>query len=434
MTSGYLHEIRDPIHVFIRLDSDERQILDSRAFQRLRHIHQLAMSYLVYPGATHRRFEHSLGVMELADRVFHIITAEEHRDDRVREIFPGPDQLTYWRRVLRMAALCHDIGHLPFSHAAENLLPAETSHEDLTLRLIRSPEMSQIWEQVTPPLRVEDICKLAVGPKKLTDTQFTNWEAILSEIIVGDCFGVDRMDYLLRDSLHSGVAYGKFDHFRLIDTLRILPKTNESDEPQLGIEAGGVESAEALLLARYFMYSQVYFHHVRRAYNVHLQEFMTAWLGDGGLPVDVEGFLELSDNEVLAEIRKAARDSSHNGHDAAQRIINRKHYRVLYARNPTDLERNPDAAKAVCDALKRQFPEHTFYQDSYRQGGGGNLFPVRAKDGRIVQSLEASEVLKNVPVVAVDFVFGQPEVRGEALKWISEHLDEILESKEAEES
>ena len=79
-----VHEIRDPIHVFVRLDSDERQLLDSRPFQRLRHIHQLGMTHLLYPSATHRRFEHSLGVMELASRVFDVITRSEKITDDVR--------------------------------------------------------------------------------------------------------------------------------------------------------------------------------------------------------------------------------------------------------------------------------------------------------------------------------------------------------------
>ena len=114
-----IHEIRDPIHVFIRLDS--------RPFQRLRYIHQLALTYLLYPGATNRRFEHSLGVMELASRVFDIVTNPEHLTDGIKELFPESsreDERAYWRRAIRMAALCHDIGHLPFSHVAEkDLLP-----------------------------------------------------------------------------------------------------------------------------------------------------------------------------------------------------------------------------------------------------------------------------------------------------------------------
>lgn len=277
----YTHEIRDPIHVFIHLDSDERRVLDSRPFQRLRHIHQLAMTYLIYPGATHKRFEHSLGVMELAGRVFDVVTNPDHVTDDIKDLLGplnAPDQRAYWRRVVRMAALCHDIGHLPFSHAAEKeLLPDDWDHEDLTRKIIVSDEMKTIWGSGTPPLRPEDLEKLAIGPKKATDLEFADWETILTEIIVGDAFGVDRMDYLLRDSHHVGVVYGKFDHHLLIDTLRILPpapsdENGESQEPALGMEEGGIRSAEALMLARYFMYSQVYFHPVRRIYNIHLME------------------------------------------------------------------------------------------------------------------------------------------------------------------
>jgi len=178
-----------------------------------------------------------------------------------------------------MAALCHDLGHLPFSHAAEEeLLPHGWSHEHLSMEIIRSDEMKMIWQQMRPPLLVDDIIKLAVGPKKAKDFQYTNWEAILAEIIVGDAFGVDRMDYLLRDSHHIGVAYGKFDHYRLIDTIRILPSLQHDDsstsaEPMLGVEEGGLHSAESLLQARYSMFSQVYYHPVRRIYDIHTKGF-----------------------------------------------------------------------------------------------------------------------------------------------------------------
>ncbi|HVG08471.1 MAG TPA: HD domain-containing protein, partial [Thermoanaerobaculia bacterium] len=220
--SKNLHELRDPIHVFIRLSSEERKVLDSRPFQRLRYVHQLALTYLVYPGATHRRFEHSLGVMELAGRIFDVVTQAGNLTDEIRQLLPelsDTEKLSYWRRVLRMAALCHDIGHLPFSHAAEHeLLPTGWDHERLTLDLLNSEEMQSIFQGMTPPVRAADVAKLAVGPKKLKSARFSSWEVILSEIITGDAFGADRMDYLLRDSHHAGVAYGKFDHYRLIDT------------------------------------------------------------------------------------------------------------------------------------------------------------------------------------------------------------------------
>jgi HD superfamily phosphohydrolase len=229
------HEVRDPIHVFVRMDSDEREVINSEAFQRLRFVHQLALTYLIYPGATHRRFEHSLGVMELATRVYDVVTSPHNLTDAVKNELPelsDDNKRTYWRRVLRMAALCHDVGHLPFSHAAEDLLPEGTKHEAISAAIIRSDKMKAVWENMTPPLRTEDVVKIALGPKEAKGLRFTTWESILAEIIVGDGFGADRMDYLLRDSYHAGVSYGRFDHYRLIDTMRILPpppRDNKTD-------------------------------------------------------------------------------------------------------------------------------------------------------------------------------------------------------------
>ena len=188
-----IHEIRDPIHVFVRLNSHEREVLNSRPFQRLRHIHQLALTYLVYPGATHKRFEHSLGVMELAGRVYDVVTNPDNVSDDTRSLLPQisrREDLDYWRLVIRMAALCHDIGHLPFSHAAEKeLLPEGWDHERLTRQIIGCEEMRIIWSNMTPPLRPDHVIKLAIGPKKAHDLEFSDWETILSEIIVGDALG-----------------------------------------------------------------------------------------------------------------------------------------------------------------------------------------------------------------------------------------------------
>src|ERR1700693_859817 len=103
-----IHEIRDPIHGFIKLDSEERKVVNSRPFQRLRYIHQLALTYLIYPGATHRRFEHSLGVMELAGRLYDVVTKPQNVYPTVAALIPTDWRHGYWRRVLRLAALCHD--------------------------------------------------------------------------------------------------------------------------------------------------------------------------------------------------------------------------------------------------------------------------------------------------------------------------------------
>jgi uncharacterized protein len=436
-----IHEIRDPIHQFVRFDSHERKVLDSRPFQRLRHIHQLALTFKIYPGATHKRFEHSLGVMELASRVFDIISNPDNVTDEVRSFLPElgrPDDLRYWRRVLRMAALCHDIGHLPFSHAAEKeLLPEGWDHERITRETISSDEMNQIWHQITPPIRSEDIVKLAIGPKKAKDLNFSDWEAILAEIIVGDAFGVDRMDYLLRDSHHSGVAYGKFDQYRLIDTLRILPsgsydKKEGSAEPALGIEQGGIQSAEALMLARYFMFSQVYFHPIRRIYDIHLKDFLKEWLPQNVFSIDLNQHIEITDNEVISAYLKAAYNPSMIGHVHARRIVCREHFKVVYERNPTDVSENAEAGTAVHNALIKEFGQDFFRHDRHYPKGGSADFPVRMRDDQIVSSLAISETLNRVPITSIDYVFCDRSIFPEAEKWVGENKNSVIKMEKEE--
>jgi HD superfamily phosphohydrolase len=435
-----VHEVRDPVHVFVRLDTDERKVLDSKPFQRLRHIHQLGMTYLLYPGATHRRFEHSLGVMEMASRVFDVVTRTEKIIDEIRDLLreiENDDARRYWRRVLRMAALCHDLGHLPFSHTAEKeLLPAGWEHERLTREIICDREMQAIWETVTPPLRTEDLVKLAVGPKKAADLSFTNWETVLAEIIVGDAFGVDRMDYLLRDSHHIGVAYGKFDHYRLIDTLRILPAppSDESEaslagarEPSLGVEEGGLQSAEALLLARYFMYSQVYFHPLRRIYDTHLKDFLRDWLPEGTFSTNLKKHLALTDNEISAAFLKAAFQPEEKGHDHARRIVEHNHFKRLYVPSRDDLRINPDAGAAVFHAAKTKFGPENLRYDRYAEKGQVYEFPVFSIDNSTVSSTSRSQVLGSMPLASVDCVFVDGGLLKEAIGWLEKHKASIIQ-------
>lgn len=429
------HEIRDPLHAFIRFDSDERNVLNSRPFQRLRQIHQLAVTFLVYPGATHRRFEHSLGVMELAGKVFDVVT-DRQRNKVLPEVketideIARDDERVYWRKVLRMAALCHDIGHLPFSHASESLLPKGWNHERLTVEIIRSQEMEQIWQKMTPPLRADDVAKVAIG-KKLArfdkNAILTNWQSILSEVIVGDAFGVDRMDYLLRDSHHAGVAYGKFDHFRLIDTLKILPKTEDgSIEPALGIEEGGLQTAESLLLARYYMFSQLYFHPIRLVYDFHLQNFMKELFKGKTFPTKLEEFLNYTDNEIMSEISKASRRKGSPGYDHAVRILNRGHFRLLYTGNPIDRKSNLNSTSLIFMAAKRRFGSEAVYFVREASDGGGTSFPVELKDGRVENSLSLSQSIEKMQPILAEFVYIRPDLREEATVWIEDNRERIL--------
>ena len=126
--------------------------------------------------------------MELASRIFDRVTQHDNiHHDQVRQIIPDRDGLRYWRSVLRAAALCHDIGHLPFSHAAEDeLLPEGYDHERLTADLITDSELAKLWPALTPPLTPEHIVKVAVGPKKAKTLEFSSWEVLLAEMITGD--------------------------------------------------------------------------------------------------------------------------------------------------------------------------------------------------------------------------------------------------------
>jgi hypothetical protein len=438
------HEVRDAVHVFIHFDAAERAVIDSRPFQRLRDIHQLALSYLVYPGASHKRFEHSLGVMEVAGRIFDVVTQPDKVTDAVRDVIPehGSSTYHYWRSVLRIAALCHDVGHLPFSHAAEEaLLPDGWDHERLTREIIHAPEMTAVWESMRPKPDADDVVKLALGAAKVEKLKlgldFDPWQAILAEIIVGDVFGADRIDYLLRDSLHTGVAYGRFDHNRMIGTLRIIPGAPEGGDgadvdPQLGCERGGLESAEALMLARYLMFAQVYYHPARLAYNEHLKDFLSAWLpGDHRFPTDIEGHLSRADSEVLVAIREAAANPGAHGHDPARRIVKREHFRIAYSRRPDDIG---PATEAIASAAAAEFgAENVRYGASPRRGEPPD-FPVLDRDGTSVSSLSLSEVLTKLPASRDEYVFVEPSLREPAKAWIAEHRDDIIERVLAEQA
>lgn len=421
-------------------------LVDSPLFQRLRHIHQLALTYLVYPGGSHKRFEHSLGVMHLAGKVFDIITEPANLHPDIEYLIPDRKNLPYWRTVLCLAALCHDMGHLPFSHAAEkDLLPKHQDHESLTLSSIGSEYLQDVWKTGFW-VHAEHVKKLAVGRKKYRGPEeFSDWEAILSEIIVGDAFGVDRIDYLLRDSYHLGVSYGKFDHLKLISSLRILPQSSEPDdsrEPSLGIEEGGIHSAEALLLARYFMYEQVYFHSARRIYDIHLIEFMKAHYGPSGYEPNIEFHLSQTDNEVLSAMRLAAKDPSAIGHRAALAILKRGHFRRVYSRNPADeallnksieggaIELEPNTPLSpgyyIHSRAVQEFGKESLRYDPYLQSSNPNQFPVLLHDRRIEESTQVSSVIAKIPLTVTDFIFAEPKIAGDVASWIERRREEIL--------
>lgn len=438
---SYPHVSRDPIHHFIGFTSEERKVLDSRPVQRLRQIHQLAMTSLVYPGASHARFEHSLGVMHMATQIYDVITDPEHIREEIRNLLPeihDTQKLMHWRGILRMAALCHDIGHLPFSHAAEELLPNGWTHERLSYALIMSDDMKPVWDGLDPYMKPELIAKLALGLEEVhefaPEVAFTTWETVLSEIIVGTFFGADRMDYLLRDSYHAGVAYGQFDHFRLIDTLRILPPSPEqvaadekSLEPALGVQYGGLQSAQAMMLARFFMFSQVYYHSARLIYDIHLLDFLKDWLPDGKYPTDLQHHLQLTDSEVTVALQNANRDANAKGHAAAKAILERGHYRVFYEPAPKDNQYDRPGDQ-VYEAACKQFGKDKVRYTRQVNKVADVDYPVVMRDNEVVSSVNVVQLRPQ----EYEYTFISPELRTEAREWLKKNRDTVITKKKGE--
>ena len=186
------------------------------------------------------------------------------------------------------------------------------------------------------------------------------------------------------------------------------------------------------MLARYFMYSQVYFHPVRRIYDVHLMDFLREQLAGGVFPTDLSLHLGTTDNEITAALFTAAFDEAKPGHLHARRIVRREHFKVLYDRNPKDVEINPEAGKAVFDAVGSEFGGDDFRHDRYHQASGAPDFPVRRRDGEIMSSLAISETLNKVPVVSIDYVFANRSILAQAGEWVRLHHTEIVKPKPEE--
>lgn len=451
-----MHEMWDPIHGFVHFTNHERNVINSRPFQRLRHIRQLGMSHYVYPSANHTRFEHSIGVMELATRVFNNVASRV--PEALVQLLPEFDKnnRSHWRHTLRMAALCHDLGHLPFSHAGEEqLFPNDWSHERMTVELIRG--MTDLWDVVPEgddrPLDAEEIAKVAVGQDDYPDGTLTDGEAVLSEIITGNYFGVDRIDYLLRDSLHVGMASGTFDHQRLIETLRVLPEPPDRPQadkpltPSLGVETGGLSAAEALLTARYFMFKQVYLHPVRRIYDIHLQEF-TAELVTGGFPVEPERFVECTDETIMKAMLESAYGESGDGRELARRVVCREHFHLAYRPTPADRDAALSPAQDIYDGLSHEFgDEDTIRGDFPRRErrkkrtdmeASYTSFSVWDRQEEQVQSSAAvSELTEHFArrgKLEPEFVFVRRDRLADAQRWIEEKRERAFGGEWREDS
>ncbi len=279
------HRIRLPQEIDVAVTPRVLKLIDSAPFQRLREISQLGLVQLVYPGANHSRFEHSLGVYRNCVDVLKRLL----RNDAFAEIVDERGV-----RSLLAAALLHDVGHWPFCHAIEDMqLSAVPPHESLASKSIRGSEIADIlshdWQ-----IELEDVIQLLVPVDKKT---IAPGQKLLRSILSGP-IDVDKLDYLYRDSLHAGVPYGmNFDRQRLIESLCF----NQSGDG-LAIDAKGKTAAEMLVFARYVMFSEVYWHHAVRAATSMLQRLVYQWSCEGSL----ESIFQLNDSDWRAFFNQAS--------------------------------------------------------------------------------------------------------------------------------
>jgi HD superfamily phosphohydrolase len=321
------YEIRCPVHGFISLNDWEREIISQPTFQRLRRIRQLAWTDQVYPGAMHSRFEHSLGVMHVATRLYESIVSRSAELLR-SELAYDETGLKRDKTLVRLAALLHDVGHGPFSHGAEELLPARPDgskfkHEDYSAAIIRHKLRDVIDNHRLSDnsgIKAEDVTALLEGKAEAGRRLF--WR----ELITGQ-MDADRMDYLLRDSLHLGVDYGRFDWRRLLHTVQAIPG-GEAQALRLGVNEGGWHAAEALVLARYFMFTQVYFHKTRVAFDHHLRHALAEMLPEGLFPGpegnELDEYLRWDDWKVFGLLTEG------RGGEHGERLAQRNHYREVH--------------------------------------------------------------------------------------------------------
>jgi len=363
-------KFRDPIHGFIDVRPLEEKIIDSAPFQRLRNIKQLALTSYIYHGAEHTRFGHSIGVMHLATKAFcSAISKEQYEFDKGEE---NSKCIKWLEQILRLVALTHDLGHAPFSHAAEGLFPEMWTkagarkkyykHEDLTEKIIKETVIADIINSIGAQYKQElgekyditsdIICDVYNGRNAGEKSQFTFLRTFMDSEL--DC---DKMDYLLRDSYYCGVSYGKYDIDRLISCLTVFTKDND-EAPYLGIQSGGVQAFEAFVLARYFMFVQVYFHRTRRYFDLVLSNALKECLPGHCFPIDVQEYLKWDDVKVIELLREKAETCKY-----AKDVIYREHWTCVYGTKTHPQGDGFELFTLMKKSLKRKFKAENFETD-----------------------------------------------------------------------
>jgi HD superfamily phosphohydrolase len=269
--------IRDPLWNNVRVDDLALELIDTPAFQRLRYVRQLGLAFYVYPGATHSRFEHALGTYHLARRTLALLDERDAFDGMRDEC-----------RIVRTAALLHDIGHYPFSHALEEI--GAMHHEVVAHPLICDGPVADILRR-----------RLGAGaPERIVALIRGESDSPLQGLISGS-IDLDKLDYLRRDAFMCGVSYGEIDVDRLINSMTLLTDP-DSGETTVGIVEKGLSALESLLFARYQMYRNVYWHHAVRSATAMYKRMVADALNTGSLDAaTLAGFTDEGILHVLAQ-------------------------------------------------------------------------------------------------------------------------------------
>ena len=419
---------RDPVHGFIEVSSLENKIINSAPFQRLRNIKQLAMTYLVFHGAEHTRFGHSLGVMHLASKAFSSAVQNGNYN------FDEPKK-EWYLQILRLIALTHDLGHAPFSHASESVFPNGLSHEDFTEKIIKETVIADYIKEIgqayvakygedfniTPEL----ICDIYMGRDPGEHSEFTFLKSFMDSEL--DC---DKMDYLLRDSLYCGVNYGKYDIERLISSLTIYV---QDDCPRLAIKDGGEQAFEEFVLARYFMFIQVYFHRTRRYFDVMFYRALEEILPNGRYPEDTKEYLSWDDTRVI-QLMKIHAETLETCGNIVNRIVyprvlhtnahpspaDKREFRLIQRELYTKFGAESFIEDFSADKMPHKIPTKTEISDEHA------IVIIDSSTGKCSTISESSHIIRSLTdKIDILRLYVKPELKEEVLMTIKSIYKEI---------
>jgi len=305
---AYWGEIKDPIHGYVYITEAEKNVIDTYPMQRLRRLRQLAGSEYVYPGANHTRFEHCLGVMYLAGHVLENPNISRFVNDEEVD-------------MCRISALLHDCGHGPFSHVFEHLLikDLEKTHEDITSWIIEKSEVGDKLSKMG--FNAKEVAGLAVGKLHKKNRAFLNQ-------IISSAVDVDKQDFIVRDTYHTGAEYGFIDVYRLIHALDVLGEN-------LAVELGALSALEAFVIARIESFKSIYFHRVGRAAQIMLATAMDKANEELGLTAfkTPEEYMMLDDYTVWAALRKCKASNEIISNLENRRMLKCAYERTFYEKD-----------------------------------------------------------------------------------------------------